>query len=183
MDEKGFRLMRIKQMAWTALALIFLGVSWLWETFAPLIQAIIDVLPLRRLKAWAHELLEKLPPYPTLLVFLIPLALSEVIKIVSFVAFAREQFLAGVLIYLFAEIVRFGLAAYVWAVCRDKLLSIEWVAKLHAWLLRVNDWAQVQIVPVRAWVRQAIEEAGLVGGRAGIWTRVKALWRHARRQG
>ncbi len=172
----------VKQIAWTTLALIFLAVSWLWETFAPLVQAIIDLLPLRRLKAWAHAVLEKLPPYPTLLVFLIPLALSEVIKVISFVAFARGQILAGVLIYLLAEVVRFGLAAYVWAVCRDKLLSIDWVARLHAWLLRMNDWAQRQIAPVRAWIRQALEEAGLVGSRAGIWARVRALWRHARRR-
>jgi hypothetical protein len=81
--------MRAKQFAWTLLALVFLGVSWLWETFAPLVQAIIDLLPLRRLKAWAHAQLQRLAPYPTLLVFLIPLALSEVIKVISFVAFAR----------------------------------------------------------------------------------------------
>ena len=174
--------MRAKQLAWTLLALVFLGVSWLWETFAPLVQAIIDLLPLRRLKLWAHAQLERLAPYPTLLVFLIPLALSEVIKVISFVAFARGQIFAGVLIYLFAEVVRFGLAAYVWAVCRDKLLSIEWVAKLHAWLLRMNDWAQAQIAPVRSWIRQAWEEAGLAGGRAGLWARLKALWRYAQRQ-
>lgn len=174
--------MRAKQIIWTVLALLFLGLSWLWETFAPLIQAIVDVLPLRWLKAWANALLQKLPPYPTLLVFLIPLALSEVIKVVSFVAFARGQILAGVLIYLFAELVRFGLAAYVWSVCRDKLLSIDWVAKLHAWLLRMNDWAQMQIAPVKLWTRQALEEAGLAGARAGLWLRIKALWRHVRRR-
>ncbi len=171
-----------KQVAWTALALIFLGVSWLWETFAPLVQAVIDVLPLRRLKALAHAALEKLSPYATLLVFLIPLALSEVIKIISFVAFARGQIFAGMVIYLLAEVVRFGLAAYVWAICREKLLSIEWVAKFHAWLLRLNDVAQRQIAPLRLWIRQALEEAGLLGGKAGLWARVKALWRHARRR-
>jgi hypothetical protein len=174
--------MRFKDMAWTALALVFLAVSWAWEVVAPLVQAIIDLLPLRRLKAWAHAFLESLPPYPTLLMFIIPLALSEVIKIVAFVAFARGQIFAGSLIYLFAEVVRFGLAAYVWAVCREKLLSIDWVARLHAWLLTVHDWAQAQIAPVKAWIRQALEEAGLTGGKAGLWLRIRALWRHARRQ-
>lgn len=174
--------MRFKQTAWTLLALIFLGVSWLWETFAPLVQAIIDLLPLRRLKAWAHALLERLSPYSTLLVFIIPLALSEVIKIISFVAFARGQIFAGVLIYLLAEVVRFGLAAYVWSVCREKLLSIGWVAAFHGWLLRMNDWAQAQIAPVRIWIRQALEEAGLLSGKAGLWLKIRALWRHARRR-
>ena len=172
---------QFKQIGWTALALVFLGVSWLWDTFAPLVQAIIDVLPLRRLKAWAHALLERLSPYGTLLVFLIPLVLSEIIKIIAFVGFARGQIFAGILIYLFAEIVRFGLAAYVWAVCRDKLLSIDWVARLHVWLLRLNDLAQRQIAPVRAWIRQALAEAGITGGTAGLWARIKALWRYARR--
>jgi len=173
--------MRVKNMAWTALALIFLAVSWAWDVVAPLVQAMIDVLPLRRLKLWAHNVLENLSPYPTLLVFLIPLALSEVIKLISFLAFARGQIFGGALIYLLAEIVRFGLAAYVWSVCREKLLSIEWVEKFHAWLLRVNDWAQERIAPLKAWVRQALDEAGLTGTKAGLLARIKAFWRHARR--
>lgn len=175
-------MIRAKQIAWTLLALTFLGLSWLWEALAPLVQAIVDVLPLRQLKAWANALLARLPPYPTLLVFLIPLALSEAVKIASFVAFARRQVVAGALIYLFAELVRFGLAAYVWNICRDKLLSIPWVAKLHEWLLQAHDWARRQTAPIKAWIRQALEDAGLAGGQAGLWKRIKALWRYSRRK-
>lgn len=55
------------------------------------------------------------------------------------------------LIFVFAEIVRYGLAAYIWKVCRDKLLLITWVAKLHNWVLIVHHWAQGQIAPVKEW--------------------------------
>lgn len=178
----GETMTRIKQIAWTTLAVVFLAVSWAWEGLAPIVQAIIDLLPLRALKASASRLLDRLPPYPTLLVFLIPLGISEAIKIGSYVALAHRQFLIGGGLYLIAEIVRFGLAAYVWNLCRDKLLTIVWVAKLHGWLLRVHDWAGAQTAPIKAWITQALVEAGLVGDKAGLWLRVKALWRHARRK-
>jgi hypothetical protein len=172
----------LKKFLWTALALVFLGLSWLWEELAPIVQAIVDLLPLRRFKKWASRQLERLPAYVSLLVFLIPLGLSEGVKIVSFVAFAHGRIFSGALIYLLAEIVRFGAAAYVWKVCREKLLTIAWVAKLHGWLLIVHDWAQRQTAPIKEWIRSALVEAGLVGGRAGLWARLKALWRYSRRK-
>lgn len=173
---------RSKQFAWTVLALVFLAVSWLWETLAPIVQAVIDLLPLRRLKDWSNRQLERMPAYATLLIFLIPLTSSEMIKLLSFVAFADRQIVAGALIYAFAEVVRFGLASYVWKTCRHKLLSITWVAKLHEWLLAVHHWAERQTAPVRTRLRNALLEAGLSGDRAGLWSRVKALWRYARRR-
>lgn len=172
----------LKRFLWTSLALFFLGLSWLWEVLAPVVQAIVDVLPLRRLKLWVNRQLERLPAYVTLLVFLVPLGLSEAIKIFSFVAFAHGRIVFGALIYVFAEIVRFGVAAYVWNVCREKLLTIVWVAKLHEWLLSVHDWAQRQTAPIKAWIRSALVEAGIVGDRAGLWPRLKALWRYSRRK-
>jgi hypothetical protein len=173
---------RLKQIAWTILALIFLAVSWAWEALAPVVQATIDLIPLRAVKAWANRVLDRLRPYPTLLVFAIPLGLSEGIKIVSYVAFAHKQFMLGLVTYLLAEIVRYGLAAYIWNVCRDKLLSIGWVAKLHAWLLVAHDWANAQTAPIKAWIKQALVEAGLTSSDAGLWLRVKALWRYSRRK-
>jgi hypothetical protein len=172
----------LKRFLWTALALAFLGVSWLWDALAPIVQAIVDLLPLRRLKQWTNRQLERLPAPVMLLVFLIPLGLSEGVKIVSFIAFAHGRIVAGALIYIFAEIVRFGVAAYVWRVCREKLLTIAWVARLHEWLLSVHDWAQRQTAPIKEWIRRALVEAGLVGGKAGLWLRLKALWRYSRRK-
>lgn len=173
---------RLKKFLWTALALVFLGLSWLWEALAPIVQAIVDLLPLRPVKEWANRQLERLPAYATLLVFLIPLGLSEGVKILSFVAFAHGRIVAGAMVYVFAEIVRFGVASYVWKVCREKLLTIAWVAKLHEWLMVVHDWAQRQTAPIKDWIRRALLEAGLAGDRAGLWARLKALWRYSRRK-
>ncbi|MDB5543968.1 MAG: hypothetical protein JWO64_1117 [Hyphomicrobiales bacterium] len=172
----------LKKFLWMVLALVFLGLSWLWEALAPVVQAIVDVLPLRRFKEWVNRQLERLPAHVMLLVFVIPLGLSEGVKIFSFVAFAHGRIVAGALIYVFAEIVRFGVAAYVWKVCREKLLTIVWVAKLHEWLLLLHDWAQRQTAPIKAWIRNALLEAGLVGAKAGLWPRLKALWRYSRRK-
>ena len=39
-------MLRLKRILWTAVAVCFLAVSWLWDTLAPLIRAIIDLIPL-----------------------------------------------------------------------------------------------------------------------------------------
>jgi hypothetical protein len=36
--------------------------------------------------------------------------------------------------------------------------------------------------PTRASIRLALVEAALVGDKASLWTRVRALWRHTRRK-
>lgn len=175
-------LTRIKNIAWTALALLFLTISWVWEGLAPVVQAFVDLIPLRSLKAWASRILDRLPRYPTLLVFLIPLGLSEIVKIASYVALAHKQILIGGGLYLLAEVVRFGLASYVWNLCRDKLLTIPWLSKLHAWLLWLHASAAAQIAPFKDSVRRALLDAGVLGNGAGGWTKVKQFWRRARRK-
>ena len=105
-------MLRLKRILWTAVAVCFLAVSWLWDTLAPLFRAFFDLIPLERVKQAVIAFMDRLAPYPTLAVFLIPVVASEPIKLGSFWLFAQKQWVAGGTAFLFAEILRFGLAGH-----------------------------------------------------------------------
>lgn len=172
---------RLKRILWTTVAVCFLAVSWLWDTLAPLIRAFLDLIPLERVKRAIISFVEGLRPYPTLAVFLIPLIACEPVKIGSLWLFAQKQWFAGLATYVFAEVLRFGLVAFLFNACKDKLLSIGWFAKLYELFVRVHAWAHEQVDPIRKAIRDALVEAGLIGGHGSIWRRLVALWRIARR--
>ena len=174
-------MLRLKRILWTAVAVCFLAVSWLWDTLAPLFRAFFDLIPLERVKQAIIAFMDRLAPYPTLAVFLIPLVASEPIKLGSFWLFAQKQWVAGGTAFLFAEILRFGLAAFLFKACREKLLSISWFAKLYVLFTRAHAWAHAQVDPLKAQIRAALVEAGFIGGRGPLLRRLRALWRIARR--
>jgi hypothetical protein len=173
---------RLKRIVWTILALAFLAVSWLWDTLNPLIHKLVDWLPLDGLKQRIAAFMHRLPPYATLAVFLIPVVLIEPFKLVAVWLFAKKLWFAGMATYVAADLLRFGLVAFLFNTCKDKLLSIGWFRRLYEWFVWAHDWAYAQVAPLRAHLRQAFVEAGLVGGgRVSIWRRLAALWRYTRR--
>ena len=68
---------RFRRALWTTLALAFLGVSWFWERLRPPIRWVIDRIPLEGLKRAVAAFMDRLPPYPTLVIFLIPVIALE----------------------------------------------------------------------------------------------------------
>ena len=173
---------RLKRILWTRVAVLFLGVSWLWDTLHPIIRAIINAIPLEHLKQAVIRYMDRLSPYPTLVVFLIPLVASEPIKLLAFWLFAKKEFVAGVLTFLAAELLRFGLVAFLFTTCKEKLLSIPWFRRLYEFFLRAHQWAHEQVDPIRQSIRAALVEAGFIGGAKGpLLRRLRALWRIARR--
>ena len=175
-------MLRVKRILWTIAAVCFLAVSWLWDTLAPLFRAFFDLIPLERVKRAIIAFMDNLAPYPTLAIFLIPLVASEPIKIGSFWFFAQKQWLAGASTFVFAEVLRFGLVAFLFSACKDKLLTIPWFARLYALFVRIHEWAHHQVDPLKAQIRAALVEAGLIGGKGPLLRRLRALWRIVRRK-
>ncbi len=173
----------MKRIFWTALALIFLGVSWLWERLQPIVRWIIDHIPLERLKAAVERFMEKLPPYPTLIVFLIPLVAVEPVKILALWLLAKGQWLLGGFTYLATDVLRLGLVSFLFKTCKDKLLTIGWFRRLYELFVRVHEWAHARVAPLKAAIRKGLEEAGLLGSKGRLWRKVSALWAYARRGG
>jgi hypothetical protein len=173
---------RLPRVLWTILALVFLGLSWLWDQLHPIIAFIIGLIPLEGLKQAVHRFMARLSPYPTLIVFLIPAVVHELMKVAAFFLFHRHRWIAGVLMYAAADIIGIALVAFLFESCKDKLLSIPWFAWCYVWFEKAHIWARAQIAPVKAYIHTALVEAGLGGGRGGFLAKLLAVWRYARRR-
>ena len=173
---------RWRRIIWTTIALIFLGMSWLWDHLHPIIAFIIRLIPLEGVKEAVRRFMAHLSPYPTLIVFLIPAVVHELMKVVAFFLFHKHQWVAGVLTYVAADVIGIALVAFLFETCKDKLLSIPWFARYYAWFQAAHRWAHEQVAPIKAHLHQALLEAGLIGKRAGIIAKLVALWRYTRRR-
>jgi hypothetical protein len=174
--------MRRFRVFWTIIALIFLGLSWVWDHLHPIISFIIRLIPLEGVKEAVRRYMAKLSPYPTLIVFLIPAVVHEIMKVVAIFLFRKHQWIAGAVMYIAADIIGIALVAFIFENCKEKLLSIPWFAWCYAKFDAAHRWARAQVVPIKAFIHQALVEAGLAGGRAGIIAKLVAIWRYARRR-
>jgi hypothetical protein len=174
--------MRRFRIFWTIVALIFLALSWVWDHLHPIISFIIGLIPLEGVKAAVRRFMAKLSPYPTLIVFLIPAVVHELMKVVAIFLFHKHRWIAGGVMYIAADIIGLALVAFIFENCKEKLLSIPWFAWCYAKFEAAHRWAHAQIAPIKAHIHQALVEAGLAGGRAGVIAKLVAIWRYTRRR-
>lgn len=138
---------------WFALAVIFLIEAWLWRRLESVVERIVAALPFDALKHRLAELIDRLPPYATFGVFIIPAILLLPFKIAALWLLARGQFVLGGFVFVAAKLVGTGVAAFLFHVCHDKLMTIGWFAKLYAAVLRAKAWADKLVAPYKRRIR------------------------------
>ena len=57
---------------WVVLALLFLLEAWLWDHLEPIVARVVNLIPWGKLKVRLARLIEDLPPWAALVVFVIP---------------------------------------------------------------------------------------------------------------
>ena len=118
----------------------------------PAVRALAGLALIRRVEAR----IAGLPPRAILLLFVVPLAVIEPFKIYALYLIGQGRFAAAVTAFVVAKVVGLGLAERLFAIGRDKLLSIPWFAWCHGRILairhRVHEWLQQW----RIW-RQAVD--------------------------
>lgn len=139
----------VRKYGLLAAALVFLAVELVWVRLRGAVEAVVAALPLHGLKEALRRFLVWLPAYPTLLLFLVPLAATEPLKFFSYWLLARHQWLAGVTLYGAIELLRLALVSFVFGVSREKLLSIGWFRVLYARFMAAHDWAFGLVAPYR----------------------------------
>jgi hypothetical protein len=144
---------RLLKPLWILLALVFLFEAWLWEHLRPLVQWLVDRLAWDRLKARVAAAIAVLPPYPTLLVFLIPVVLLFPIKLLGLWFLAKGWWLGAMATLAGAKVVSMGVTAFIFDVTRPKLLQLPWFAWAYARVLVWLAWAHGLIDPIKARIR------------------------------
>jgi hypothetical protein len=139
---------------WVVLALVFLLEAWLWDHLEPIVARIVNVIPWGRLKEKLARAIETLPPWATLIVFVVPFTVLLPLKLLEVYLLAKRQWLAAIVVLIVAKLVGLGVTAFVFDVTRDKLLQMAWFRRMYDWLMWARGWAHEITEPVRERVRQ-----------------------------
>jgi len=147
---------RLVRSRWVTLALLFLLETWLWDHLEPLVARAVNIVPWGRLKDLLKGLIEKLPPWAALIVFVIPFIVLLPLKFLEVYFIATRNWLGATLIIVLAKLLGLGVTAFVFDATREKLLQMAWFARFYAWMMWLRDRAHEIVEPVRERVRQYI---------------------------
>jgi hypothetical protein len=145
---------RLAKVLWVLLALLFLLEAWLWSHLAPVVGAIVRLVAWQKLRARIAGWIEHLPPYATLLVFLIPILLLLPVKLIGLWFLARGWWLGAMATLVGAKIVSTGVTAFIFDVTRPKLLQLWWFRMVYDRVIIWIGWAHGLIDPLKARVRE-----------------------------
>src|SRR5918998_1652300 len=113
----------------------------------PAVRALAGLALIRRVEAR----IAGLPPRAILLLFIVPLAVIEPFKIYALYLIGQGRFVAAAMTFVAAKVVGLGLAERLFAIGRDKLLSIRWFAWCHGRMLAIRDGVHAWLGRRRAW--------------------------------
>jgi hypothetical protein len=177
---------RLKHALLTFAAVIFLIEAWLWDKTILLGRWAARHIPWQEFKDAVARLIARLPPYGALLLFLIPIAVIEPLKIIAVDQIAHGRLLRGALAFVVLKFVGLGLIAFVFDLTREKLLTIGWFARFYALVIYLRDKAHQFVAPYKAAVvarlsalRRSIDAAAGKGGLMGLLARLRARVRKA----
>jgi len=141
---------------WILLALLFLAEAWLWDHLKPLVARVVNLIPWGKLREKLARLIEDLPPWATLIVFVVPFIVLLPLKFFEVYLLATHQWLAAGVVLILAKLLATGVTAFIFDVTRDKLLQMAWFRRLYDRVIALRDWAGTITEPVRERVRQLV---------------------------
>jgi len=139
---------------WTVLALLFLLEAWLWDHLEPLVARVVNLIPLGPLKVRLVRGIANLPPWATLIVFVVPFIVLLPLKFLEVYFFAHRQWFGAILVLVLAKLLGLGVTAFVFDATRDKLLQMAWFRRMYDWFVWARDWAHEQTEPIRQRLQQ-----------------------------
>lgn len=173
MPRGEMRMRRLMRPLGFLLAVAFLLEAWLWEQLGPLVARIVALFPLEQVRRGLTSLIARLPPHATLLVFVIPGLLIVPFKLAGIWLLTRGHILAGAMTFLAAKALGLGVTAFLFELCRDKLLRIGWFLRFYRLVLRLRAWAQALIEPARVAIRAGWQY--IVGADISLLRRLSRL--------
>ena len=147
---------RLLKPLWVLLALVFVFEAWLWERLRPLVAWVVAHIRWEMCKARVAAAIEHLPPYPTLLVFLVPVILLFPLKLLGLWMLAHGSWLGAMAVLAGAKVISMGVTAFIFDVTRPKLLQLPWFRWLYAHILVWLARAHALIDPIKARIKRAV---------------------------
>lgn len=104
------------------------------------------------LRQYLQRRIERLGPYPSLLLVAVPLAVAEPLKVAILFLAGSGHWIAGTIAMICAYAVSLFVTHWLFRIVRPKLLELPWFAALWCWLVAV--WKTVSAWPRRAFLPQ-----------------------------
>src|SRR3954452_10791973 len=145
---------RVLQSFLILLALIFVIEAWLWEHLRPLVAAVVNVIAWDRLKARLARLVEWLPPWAVLIVFVIPFVVLLPLKFLEVYFLVHREWIGAIVVLVLAKLLGLGVTAFIFDVTRPKLLQMAWFRRLYELALKWLAMAHALIDPIKAAIRR-----------------------------
>jgi hypothetical protein len=182
-------LRRIARAFWLTLALLFLVENWLWDHVKVWLRLLAEVLGVKRLEERIASFISDLSPWATLTVFIIPVLAILPLKIFAVAQIAQGHLAFGLVIIFAAKALGLGVTAFLFDLCRDKLLQMAWFARFYHLVLHVRAWAHALVAPLRQRLHElrlaakAMLAEAMGAGRSQFLRRLKLIRAMARRDG
>ena len=138
------------------LALIFVIEAWLWDNLRPLVAAVVNVIAWDRLKARLARLVDWLPPWAVLIVFVIPFIVLLPLKFLEVYFLVRHNWLGAIVVLVLAKLLGLGITAFIFDVTRPKLLQMAWFRWLYELALSWLAKAHALIDPIKLRIKRAV---------------------------
>src|SRR5262245_14805092 len=138
------------------LALFFLFEAWLWEHLRPIVAWVVNLVAWDRLKARLAVLIDRLPPFAVLIVFVIPFILLLPLKFLELYLIMHRQWVATILVLVLAKLLGLGVTAFIFEVTKPKLLQMAWFRWLYELMLVWLDKAHALVDPIKERIRQQV---------------------------
>lgn len=145
---------RITRPFLVLLAIVFLIEAWLWEHLKPVVAWLVSFIPWQRFKARITSAIEHLPPYATLLVFLVPVVLLFPLKLLGLWMLAHGFWLGAMGVLALAKMMSLGVTAFIFEITRPKLLQLGWFRWLYEHMLVLLEWAHGLVDPIKARIKR-----------------------------
>jgi hypothetical protein len=136
------------------LAIVFLIEAWLWEHLSPLVRWVVDRLSWPWLRVWLAALIERLPPYAMLVVFVIPGVCLFPLKLLGLWLMSGGHWFFALLVLAFAKLVGLGVSAFIFDVTKPKLLQLSWFRWIYEHVLAWLAWAHELVDPIKERLRR-----------------------------
>ena len=142
-----------------AAAAIFVFEAWVWDGVVRFGRRVVDLIPWRSLKDALARLVARLPAPVVLAIFIIPVIVILPFKLAALYLIAHGRFVLGAATFIAAKFAGVGVTAFLFDICRDKLLTMGWLRWLHDHVMSWLAWAHRVVAPYKAQLRALMAEA------------------------
>jgi hypothetical protein len=141
---------------WILLALIFLIEAWLWDRLRPLVAAVVNVVAWDRLKARLAAMVEWMPPWAVLIVFVVPFIVLLPLKFLEVYFIVHRQWIGAIVVLVLAKLLGLGVTAFIFDVTKPKLLQMAWFRWLYELALTLLAKAHALIDPIKLAIKRRV---------------------------